>query len=309
MNIKVKNTMQAAKTWCGMEIASGEYYTIQDAELSRWQNDSSVLVSIASGDLLVNDFESDIEDVATAINYLKGIDSILKTDDSRPIVTVNRIPLGHTICPTGRADHIVNGTYGNGTILRLDANTPSADLQFLGHWYGVGGRIIWESATLDDECSAILIAPATTGLTQATGDFNKVNLGGPYNVIVPAAPGTGAWSMDLTAKRTNTQILKAVPVPVAGNVGFFDYDSESNILTPNYTQTGGYNLYDFPVNLFRFCNTIFGRKQDGAESAMESSDVVGKLLFNSWLVRFTLSPVTQGVRCGVIVTTAVKRNI
>lgn len=243
-------------------------------------------------------------------NYKPSANQILapSTTDNRRLNAVNRIPPGYTVCNTGRGDDISTGSYGTGPRLILDANTPSVDFQMLGHWYGIGGRVIWESASLDDHCAAMLMAPATTGLTQTTGDFNKVNLGGPYNVIVPAAPGTGAWSMDLTAKHASTQILKAVPVPVAGNLGFFDYDSTANVLTPNYTQKGGYNLYDFDVNLFRFCNSIHGRKMDGAESVTESSDVVGKLLFNTWIIRFNLTAVTQGVRCGAVVTVGIQRS-
>lgn len=243
-------------------------------------------------------------------NYKPSANQILapSTTDNRRLNAVNRIPPGYTVCNTGRGDNITTGAYGAGTRLILDANTPTIDFQMLGHWYGIGGKVIWESASLDDYCDAMLIASASSGFTQATGDFNKVNIGGPYNIIVPASPGTGAWSGDLTAKKTNTQILKATPVPSEGNVGFFDYNSTTNVITPNYTQTGGYNLYDFDVNLFRFCNSVHGRKQDGAESVTESSDVVGKLLFNSWFIRFYLTAVTQGVRCGPIVTVGIKRS-
>lgn len=236
-----------------------------------------------------------------------------KTEDMRDIGVVNRIPLGFTIYPTGRADNITNGTYGDGVKLKFTDVTPGttdkATIQFLSHWYGIGGRIIWESASLEDEMNAVLVAPASTGWTNSTGDYNKYNVGGPYNMLIPVAEGTGAWTVNLTTKITNTQILKSTPVPAAGNVGWFDYNSETNVLTRNMTQTGGYNLYDFDINLFRFANTIYGRKQDGAESLLEATDVVGKLLYNSWQIRFTLTAVTAGVKCGVIVTTAIKKNI
>lgn len=257
---------------------------------------------------LYKDNSADVQDFENNFKSETNKPLVLKTDDARNINVTNRIPLGYTVYPTGRADNIANGTYGNGTKLKFDANTTSASFQMLSHWYGIGGRLIWESATLDDEVSATLIAPATTGLTQTTGDYTKVNIAGPYNKIKPVTEGTGDWSLDLTAKLTNTQILKCTPVPTAGNTGWFDYNSDTNVLTRNMTQTGGYDLYDFDVNLFKFANTIYGRKQDGAESILEATDVIGKLLFNSWKITFTLTPVTQGVRCGIIITTATKKN-
>jgi hypothetical protein len=40
--------------------------------MSRWQNDSKVLSDIGSGNLIVSDGSSDVVDVASAINLLKG---------------------------------------------------------------------------------------------------------------------------------------------------------------------------------------------------------------------------------------------
>jgi hypothetical protein len=170
----------------------------------------------------------------------------------------------------------------------------------------VGGRIIWESASIADSVTATLIAPATTGLTQATGDYTKYNIGGPYNVVIPVTPGAGNWSLDISAKLT---ILKCTPVPAVGNAGWFDYNSDTNILTRNITQTGNCNLYDFDVNLFSFARKIWGRKQDGAETLLEATNVVGKLLYNSWQIRFQLDNSTTETKCAVIMTTAMKKNI
>jgi hypothetical protein len=70
--VQVKNNKQTVDTWCGMEIQPASYYTIQDIELSQWQNNSKVLSDIGAGNLIVNDGSIDITDVATAINKLKG---------------------------------------------------------------------------------------------------------------------------------------------------------------------------------------------------------------------------------------------
>jgi hypothetical protein len=233
-----------------------------------------------------------------------------KTTDERDIITNNRIPLGYTIYPTGSSDNITNGTYGDGQAIKLDANNPLAVFQSIGHWYGIGGRIIWENATLDDYLNATLYAPATTGLTNTQGNFTKVEIipSSGMHIILPTPPGQGDWSMDLTATlNANVGILKAAPVPAEGNTGYFNYDSDNNVLTPA-AGDGSHNLYDFDIPLFKFANKIWGRKDNG-ESHLETTDVVGKLLFNSWKIAFTLSVTTPGARCGGIITTAVKRNV
>lgn len=70
--ILVKNNKNTTDTWCGMMIEPAASYEIQSQELDRWQNNSKVLTDIGSGDLIVNDGSTDITDVATAINKLKG---------------------------------------------------------------------------------------------------------------------------------------------------------------------------------------------------------------------------------------------
>jgi hypothetical protein len=55
-----------------MLIEPAAYYEIEEFELSRWQNNSKVLSDIGAELLVVNDGNTDIADVATAINLLKG---------------------------------------------------------------------------------------------------------------------------------------------------------------------------------------------------------------------------------------------
>lgn len=71
--IKVKNTTASSDIWCGMTIAPSDYYELQSSEVSKWQNDSKVLIDVASGNLIVNNGTNDVLDVALAINHLKEI--------------------------------------------------------------------------------------------------------------------------------------------------------------------------------------------------------------------------------------------
>lgn len=306
----IKNNDSVSHIWCGQVFSSGYVHAIPTSEGSLWANDSILLEAIASGLAEVSDGTDIYSDLNLAINFLKDYYTPNpKTPDNRDLIAVNRIPPGYTVSVTGRADNITNGTYGNGNALKMTYSNKTVRFQVLDHWYAIGGRMIWEGASLDDYVDVILKAPASTGLTNVTGDYTKYNIGGPYNMIIPVTPGAGNWSMDLTAKLTNTQILKATPVPQAGNTGWFDYDSATNVLTRNMTQTGGYNLYDFEVSLFRFANMVWGRKQDGAESILEASDVVGKLLYNSWVADFSLTSTNENIKVGGLMTIAAKKNI
>lgn len=82
---KFKNNKLEADSWVGQLIEPGAYYTIEDFELFRWQNDSKVLTDIAAGNGIVNDGSSDILDVASAINFLKDEDATPRDTDGAPL--------------------------------------------------------------------------------------------------------------------------------------------------------------------------------------------------------------------------------
>jgi hypothetical protein len=79
--MKIKNNTQNEITVASTLIPAGEYYTIQNLELMKWQNDSSVLSGIGSGQLVMNDMTNDITDVAKGINLLLGVDTTPKDSD------------------------------------------------------------------------------------------------------------------------------------------------------------------------------------------------------------------------------------
>jgi hypothetical protein len=228
------------------------------------------------------------------------------------LVADNRLPPGYTVYPTGIADALQASGYRAGTALKFDANNKVRRFQMLNHWYGIGGRAIWEGADLDDYLNGFLKAPATSHGVNTAGDFNKYAVGGGINMFTPAAPGAGAWSLSLTEKHTGTQVLKCVPVPSSTGTGFFDYDSQTNVIAVNATQTGGYNLFDTELTLHCFGAGCWGAKSNGgsAETKLEIPGVVGKLLFNSWVIEFTLvTTKTADIKVGFIMITGVKGNV
>jgi hypothetical protein len=307
---KIKNVDSVEHSWCGLLMQPGDEYTFQDGEGLRWGGDSTFLADLADGKAQVGADAGYLTDLAASIDLLKDYYTPNpKTEDNRDIVAINRIPPGYTVYPTGSGDAIQAVGYAAGADLKFDADNKVRRLQMLDHWYGIGGRIIWEGADLDDHIGAILKAPATTG-TNTPGDFIKVATVLGFNVYVPTAPGSGDWNLNLTEKFSGTNVLKCVPVPATGNNGFFDYDSSANVISVNSQQKGGYNLYDAELPLFRFANKCWGRKQDGAETSLEIPDVIGKMLYNQWVVEFTLTTdKLAGIKVGLIMISAVKKNI
>ena len=241
---------------------------------------------------------------------IKGV----SVEEGRLMQANNAVALGYTLYITGESDNLTTGAFGGGDPLKFNSSNATRYLQLKSHFFGLGAKAIASSTcSLDHYFDGTMIAPATTHEVLETGDYNKVEVvpsSGLY-IFVPAAPGTGAYSLDLTAKITNTDILKTTMVPSTGNAGFFDYDSETNVITPNLTQTGGYNAYSFDVNLH-----AFGRKlwvSPGEEMGLDVSNLVGKKLFNMWKIKIEFKKdggsLVAGEEARVKFICATKQNI
>lgn len=264
--------------------ASGQL-EIDDKNLLAFGNSNVMWQKIGDGTLKYNDGTSDLT-ITQAVNHFYNYAQKFQIEDDRVLMADNRIPPGYSLSVRGEADDIANGAYGDGLELHFDSSNKDKTVQLLNHYYIIGARAIWENCSLDNYFKARLYAPATVG-TNATGDFTKAATGLGFNMFVPLqTPDSGDWDLDLTEKLTNTNILKNALVPVAGNTGFFDYDSDTNVITPNYTMEGGYNLYDVDINLHSFGRKVWGRAGSGSQSGLDVSGLVGKKMFNFWKLQF-----------------------
>lgn len=286
MAMILKNNTVSDITLLGRVIPGSGQYTIDPANRESFAGSDDLWTKVADGDLTVNDGSIDLS-LSEGIDHLKNYQQkTVTTEDNRLMIAENRIPAGYTLYIAGESDDISAGTHGGGDKLIFNSSTTQVDFRQLDHFYVIGARCIWEGCDLTNYFDAKMVAPATTGATETTGDFNKYNLGGSLNMFIPTAAGTGSWDMDITATYTNTEILKCTPVPVSGNNGYFDYNSDTNVLSVNSGGTGGYNLYDFDADLHVFARKAWGKKGDGNESSLDITGLVGKLLFKNWLIRF-----------------------
>ncbi len=264
------------------------------------------------------DGDMDTEKDEYELKYQKYANTLFqpRSSDGLPTQSLNRIPFGYTIYETGISDDLAGGVYGAGTPLILDKDNLTVDFGLLNNWFAIGADATWDANTLiRDYVSAVLIAPKTVGVAGSGFDFTKVATGLGFNVFVPTAAGAGDWDIDTTNPLfTGKEYLKVTPVPVEGNTGFFDYDKKDCCLSVNATQQGGYNLYDADLPLFQFGRNLWGMEGGGVKIFKEN-EVVGKLIYANWLIRFSLTIHNLAGRAGaepsavLDMTTAVKKNL
>ncbi len=280
-----------------------------------FDNDTHYHLIVFDGQLSIESFihktePASSEQLVFETKYKKTLGSLeLTTSDNRKILTSNRIPVGYTIYICGISDDIVDGLYGSGEELLLTKASPKKTLRMLDHYYAIGGRAMWYGMASGPYMDAKLYAPASTGFADATGDFNKLTIATGVNIIVPTEPGSGNIDVNLEATLNgNVTILANTPVPSPGNQGFFDYNSDTNELSVNYEQKGGYNLFDVPIDLFYFMRR--GRGPANGVTTFESTDVVGKLLYNSWAMEFEMKNVGSlvGPEVAILLTLGTKKN-
>ena len=313
--IRAKNISGQPQTLAGKQFAVDEEYTIEAQQLPKWNTSDAVISAIVAGTFQIGDANSWLNTITRQIDWLKGnfqeiaIQGVA-VEANRLQSMDNRVPNGFSVYVTGRGDDIANGIYSAGTRLRFNMSTTEHEFQMLDHYYAIAANAHWGmSCTIDNYFNALLFAPATTHGVNQAGDFIKYNIG-TGNIFVPITPGAGNWDLDLTAKHPNTNILKCAMVPVPGNTGWFDYDATTNVITPNYTMTGGYHIMDYDVPLHRFGESIWGI--ENGITGVDVTGLVGKLLYNFWKIRINLAKeggTLSSENANVVFTLATKRNV
>lgn len=199
--------------------------------------------------------KSSIDD---AVAHVVGITTKAapRTRDGRIIMLPSTIGDEDDVQFTGSGDDVTNGTRFGGTVFAQNVTsqgTNTYEWQFIERVDVSGGGVHCHGGNVNDYLHYEIYAPETAA-TETAGDFDKYNLGGPYNMFVPANPGEGAWDIDLEETyNANVSFLKVVPVPANGS-GFFDYDCCDNTISVNYAGTGNANLFDFQITLTRIIN-------------------------------------------------------
>lgn len=251
--IKIKNDSGAQGTWVGQVIENGEYYLIQENEITGWIRSSKVFNDIGSGNLIVNNGTDTIDDILDPIdgwNWLVG-DTLPRSSLDNTKIAVHSSP--KPITPnattyavwTGASD-LVTGSpipemnIGIGDRLSFEflgsppPESISIDMKFdprHGRVWIHEGYVKFEGAYHGDYMVGDVMAEGSLLQPYA-------NLIGTIenNWFIPTPPGS---------PYAPTHGFAATPTLVPrtfSNDGDWDYDEATEQLTPNFTQTGGYKI-------------------------------------------------------------------
>jgi hypothetical protein len=178
-----------------------------------------------------------------------------------PIFLANKIPPGYQFQGSGCSDKWeAPAEIAGGALFQLSrTDQGTADLAFgwLDHVYLMGGFAKWKGAEPGDWLRCTLYTPASTYTVEDPGSPSQgivpYDLGGGACMLIPSA--TPTHYVDLS-RYTGTEVDKAVvPVPAhaegeeAGN-GWWDWSATGGVVA-NPTQTGLYNLFSFPINMWQ----------------------------------------------------------
>lgn len=217
-----------------------------------------------------------------------------RSSDDRPIV----LPASfrgdvHVLYP-GRADDVASGVRFGGVPFTATAiaegDHPVISWGFIEWVYLTGGFVSWINGRPGDWFDFRVVAPATTGIANAgAGAFNLAPSGMPgANVFVPAPDAAGSHDLDLD-ERLNKSVgfSKVVPVPSTTGAGFFDWDPDTEIVTVNTAQTGGFHLFDVEIPIRRFCAELPIVRGEG-ERNLSPGNIKAKRLLPHWSHRVVI---------------------
>lgn len=257
---KIKNNTASPKTWCGMTIAPGEYYTIESIEESIWSNDSAFFTAIGNAEAVVNNGTLDITDVNSAINWMKE-GSSLRPMDGRIFTNASPRPLGTILTLTSIGDSTAS-TVGVGGGNKLDFVHTTGDSTSQEYYINFNVKenrtFIKEGYLTCKDCAldsiTLSVVPCLTTYTSSSNTYFNL-----YNgVIIPAA-GDGNIQVDAT----NMRLVEFPPGLDFGDskTCFWnaDYDSVthtfSNISAAPYGN-GKYNMFGSERILGCFANRL-----------------------------------------------------
>jgi len=254
---RVRNASGSEGTWAGETLADGETFDIiGENNLQVWRGDGDVMLSVAQGNLIVNNGSEDILNVTDAWRYLSG-DTLPKSKLDNTKVAVHSSPKpdisGITTYAvwTGAGDDPATGDIGEGDLLHFESEVGVAEKIIDVHFSPVHGRI-WlhegyvkfNGAGIGDNMSAEVIATATPLQQSVALDLVVTD---NWITFAPGGPGTGTHGF---ADPTKISLVGRT----FSKDGDWDYDGVD--LTPNFAGNGEYKISDIDRIAHRFINKI-----------------------------------------------------
>lgn len=221
-----------------------------------------------------------------------------RTSDGRMIVLPSTIRDDQEVQYTGCGDDLDNGIRMAGADFKMHydaAGDYDVTFRFI-EWVDIlGGVCQFSGANYGDYMHYAVSAPATVGEeNEGAGGYIKYPVGDGMNIYIPHPTAEGDWDLDLEETiNENVSVTKVVPIPDATKQGFFDWDSNTGLVTINETMAGGYNLFDFAIPLGRMINKcwILGT---GEENYLVPASYSAKRILPHWVHTVTLHRVGSG---------------
>lgn len=293
--VKVKNT-GALKTWMGVAIASGTYYTIPETELDGWKADDVTFADVGTGRLVVNDGESDFSSSATGWSWLLGDKiNVVQVDERRTSDGKLRVMASHKPTQQGKVfynyfsssgDDWSTGTVASGSQFRIQTSSGQSqshvDLQYLNYsdpdftkvvWL-YGGAFGWENAGWGDSLSVEVRARASSVVPRAVA--TGIGLDVDYDLdgerIAYAGPDAGDYA------------LGGYPiwVPNFDREGYWDLDTQNLTAIPNVSGTGEFDWYITEQFVGHYVANLVVYGSNYTVVLLESTESVA-LPFGHWL--------------------------
>lgn len=297
------------RVWCSTESAwKSVYLPDTEPEPTTCPTDTSHSVDVA---------------LTSQKPYLKSNDvelaNVPKTSDGRIIISPAVFSGDQNLNYPGVGDDVAAGTRGgNTTPFVVDAaadtrvnNVITKEWQFIDHTYVQGGQVEFYNGGKNDFVDMDIYAPAAVPVASVGGNTGNANLsptGLGYNIIVPAPLSDGTHDLDvseplnanLAAKPLGwpTLVTKVAPVPAIKKVngvdspdGFWDYDMNTGIITPNIGPSGeklGYwNLFDADIILVRWITrlSLWNLGASGPRKIEYKVPVKAKKVIPQWICR------------------------
>lgn len=212
-----------------------------------------------------------------------------KAVDGKPYVLPNIFPGEVLLNFTGSSDALSPPARFGGTLFGLEkAGVGDAEftVDFLDGIYLAGGHIEWEGGSAGSTVKMELQAPASTvsnPVPAGTGNCDLVATGYGFNIIMPAAPGTGA-----------KQIAVPSPVPSTDDetnaqTGYWNYSEPwvgKGTVVAGAPGASKYNLFDAPLKLAHFC-TLHLMRDSGARD-MIAPAIKPKWILPEWKLKVSI---------------------
>lgn len=214
--------------------------------------------ALSSGD------EDTLDGLVAAHDGVPVIGDATVLEDGRLAVSIRpqRNDMNWSTYWTDAGDDLTNNKIGCGQEFYLEEASENTDekitFRFNAIVQALGGEAILHTTFDHRDTFCVNIKATATSVTangSNEGNCNLYNLGGPNNLIIPA-DGDGTHDVDITSKIGSSSVHSAVIVPSSDNTGYYDYHVSSNTITPNYSGTGGFNLFDFEMYLSRYVSNI-----------------------------------------------------